>query len=140
MTIASVLTDVTVTVAAVDELELATDDWEAQRADRESTTSREVKAMFGALEQKESYEKTNTHRMSVHPSLAHAKSDVGSATKCCRPQRIETAHACDAELQFRRPCPKKPTPPFWPPRCPCGFAGFHLGPDVSSAPGIPADQ
>jgi hypothetical protein len=47
MTIASVLTDVTVTVAALDELKVAWDDWEAQRADRESTTSREVKAMFG---------------------------------------------------------------------------------------------
>lgn len=56
MTIASVLTEVTVTVAALDEDEPAADDasddveddWEEHRVDKERTTSREVNAMFGA--------------------------------------------------------------------------------------------
>lgn len=48
MTTASVLTEVTVTVAAFDDDEPASDDWEEHRADRDSTTSREVSAIFGA--------------------------------------------------------------------------------------------
>jgi hypothetical protein len=49
MTIASVLTEVTVTVAGLDEAEDAaddeSDDWEEQRAERERRTSRKVDAI-----------------------------------------------------------------------------------------------
>jgi hypothetical protein len=48
MTIASVLTEVTVTVAGSDDDEPASDDWEEHRADRDRTTSRAVNAIFGA--------------------------------------------------------------------------------------------
>ena len=50
MTIASVLTEVTVTVAAFEEVEPATDDelddWEEHRMDRERKMSKEVNAII----------------------------------------------------------------------------------------------
>ena len=50
MTIASVLTEVTVTVAALEEVEPATDDelddWEEHRMDRERKTNKEVNAII----------------------------------------------------------------------------------------------
>jgi hypothetical protein len=50
MTIASVLTEVTVTVAALEEVKPATDDesddWEEHRTDRERKTSKEVNAII----------------------------------------------------------------------------------------------
>lgn len=48
MMIASVLTEVTVTVAGFDDDEPASDNWEEHRADRDRATSREVNAIFGA--------------------------------------------------------------------------------------------
>jgi hypothetical protein len=48
--IASVLTEVTVTVAALEEVELATDDesdvWEEHRTDRERRTNKEINAII----------------------------------------------------------------------------------------------
>ena len=50
MMIASVLTEVTVTVAALEEVELATDDesdvWEEHRTDRERRTNKEINAII----------------------------------------------------------------------------------------------
>lgn len=50
MMIASVLTEVTVTVAALEEVELATDDeldvWEEHRTDRERRTSKEINTII----------------------------------------------------------------------------------------------
>lgn len=60
MTIASVLTEVTVTVAGLDEAEAATDDeadWEEQRAEREKTTSREANTIIQTRGRKSDAEK-----------------------------------------------------------------------------------
>lgn len=65
MTIASVLTEVTVTVAVLDEdepvaddaLDDIEDDWEEHRVDKERTTSREVNAMFGACSRRPDVER-----------------------------------------------------------------------------------
>lgn len=50
MTIASVLTEVTVTVAALEEVEPAADDesdvWEEHRTDRERRTNKEINAII----------------------------------------------------------------------------------------------
>src|SRR5205814_2084763 len=108
---------------------------------RESTTSRKVKAMVGALEQKESNEKTNTHRMSVHPSLAYAKGDVGSATKCFRPQRLETTHACDADPSVPSTLPKTANAALLASSVAMRMRRLpSQPPPLPSAPGMPLDQ